>query len=201
MASALKLEVFAPPDDGATPLWMTPDQIEAARLAAFEDGYATGWHDCTDQRGSRESAALEALESSLQHLAFTHEEVRAQLMTGLQPVLSAMTAAVLPDMALKALPFIVAELITGQVGQTLDAPVTLLCHPDAEAMLRDTLSRLSLPPLTVRAEPALAAGQISLHWPEYHCRVDMPAMIHAIQHAVEQFFAQHDDAPSTGDLP
>lgn len=195
MASALKLEVFTQTVDVSVATWMTSDQIEATRQAAFEAGYAAGWQDSSVQRDGHQRATDEAFEASLQHLAFTHEEIRAQFMTGMKTVLAAMTTAVLPEIARHSLPGIVADLIAGHAGETFDAPLLLLCHPHAEAALRLKLSKLQAPPVTLQTEATLSEGQLALQWPDYECSVNTTSMVAAIGDAVAQFFATPDDAP------
>lgn len=195
MASALKLEVFCNAADVAAATWMTSDQIEAVRQAAFEAGYASGWQDCSAQLDDRQRAYNDTFEMNMQHLAFTHEEVRAQFMTSMRPVFQTMTASILPEVARHSLPGVVAELITSHAGDALDIPLILLCDPGAEAALRDKLRELRTPPLKLQPEPSFAVGQLALQWPDYECSVNITALVAAIGQAVEQFFANPDDAP------
>ncbi|SDW58732.1 hypothetical protein [Roseicitreum antarcticum] len=196
MGSALKLEVFAQSAAVASATWMTSEQIEAARQAAFEEGYASGWQDSTDQLNTGRRSADEAFEASLQGLAFTHEEVRRELMTALHPLIMAMTTAILPTIARHGLPGMVADLIAENAGGMIAEPLLLTCHPDDQDILETKLEGLALPPLRVVAEPALASGQISRQWPDHACSVDLARLLDATRHAVETFFEARNEENS-----
>lgn len=196
MGSALKLEVFTQPAAVSTATWMTREQIEEARQAAFEEGYASGWQDSADQLNISRRSADEAFEASLQRLAFTHEEVRAEFMTALQPLIMAMTSAILPTMARLGLPGTVADLIVESAGRALDAPLVLSCHPDDHEALEAKLEGMTLPPLRIVAETALAPGQISLQWPDHECNVDLERILESTRQAVEAFFEARNEESS-----
>lgn len=196
MGSALKLEVFTQSAAVATATWVTREQIEEARQAAFEEGYASGWQDSADQLNSSRRSADEAFEASLQQLAFTHEEVRGEFMTAVQPLIMAMTSAILPTMARHGLPGIIADLIVENAGRVLDAPLVLTCHPDDHEALGAKLEGLKLPPLRIVAESALAPGQVSLQWPDHACSVDLERVLESTRHAVVAFFEARNEESS-----
>lgn len=183
----LNLETFTDQSE-PEPTEAQASLADEARLAGFDAGYAAGWEDAAAAH-AEERARIEALATeSLQSLGFTFQEARNHILTALEPLLSEVTAKLLPAIAQTALPALVVEAIAPLAAGLSEPPVTLRLHPAA----RPAVERLCVPalglPITFVEDPSLTPGDIRLSLESAEARVNLDATVAALAAAITDFF-------------
>lgn len=128
--------------------------------------------------------------------SFTFQEARTHVLGALEPLLTDITAKILPRMAQAALPALLVETIQPLAERLSEHPVTLRLHPDS----RDAVERLCVPslglPVTLVEDGSLTRGDIRLTLDTTEARVDLDGALAAISAAIGDFFTLEtkDDA-------
>lgn len=185
----LKLETFETIEtpEGAA-LEMSEADFEEARLAAFEKGYQAGWDDAVAAQNSEVARLVTDLGRNLQEMSFTYHEIRRHMLDALRPLLSDMTAKVLPRIAREVLPHIVAEELTPLGEQLISAPIRVLANPEALPRIEELLGQEKGLPLVFTPEPTLSEGQVQLRFSAAETHIDLDAAITAIASAIDTCF-------------
>lgn len=197
----LRLEEFdpcggaGPPPDPAVPALSA---AEEAKLAGYEQGYQAGWDDAVAAQGENQSHLRADLARNLQALSFTWQEVRAHMLTSLEPLLTGMVARLLPETARETLAPVVLEQLMPLAEQALDQPAVLVLNPavrePVEALVREATGL----PLRVEEEPMLAEGQVYLRFGPAEAKVDLTRAIAEITAAVRGFFTLAQERGADG---
>jgi flagellar biosynthesis/type III secretory pathway protein FliH len=186
----LRLEVFETTRDGTDTTVVTDlNAMEEARLASYEQGYTAGWEDAvTAQQGEKARMSAD-LAHNLQSLNFTYHEARAHVLTGMEPLLLAILAKVLPEVAKTGLPAIIQQAIMPLADQAADMPIKLLFNPMARPILEPLIEAASGPPIVLIEEPTLGEGQVFLQLGESETRIDLDEVLAEITTALTDFLA------------
>jgi flagellar biosynthesis/type III secretory pathway protein FliH len=187
----LKLEVFqTEPKDTLSPHTVVTDEtaIEDAKLAAYEQGYTAGWDDAAAAQSEEQGKIKADLARNLQALGFTFQEARQHVLQALEPLLSEMTARLLPEMAREALAPIVLETLMPMAEMLSDAPITIVLNPGVRDTVGALLSQATGLPMTILEEPSLAESQVYLRLGAAETKVDLGRATTDIASAVRSFF-------------
>jgi flagellar biosynthesis/type III secretory pathway protein FliH len=187
----LKLEVFqTEPKDAPSPHVVVTDEtaIEEAKLAAYEQGYTAGWDDAAAAQREEQGKIKADLGRNLQALGFTFQEARQHVLQALEPLLSEMSARLLPEMARETLAPIVLETLMPLAEQLSDAPITILLNPGVRDEVEALLSQATGLPMTIVEEPSLAESQVYLRLGAAETKVDLGRATSDIAAAVRSFF-------------
>ena len=139
-----------------------PDALEEARLAGFEAGFRAGWDDATAALGEADDGARAAALAKLQEMSFGFHEARSQLLGRLGPMLEALLARILPEIARETLGPAILEALTAPLHAAAAEPPALHLHPDGRRAVEAFLAGAGAPPLRLVADPALGAGEALL---------------------------------------
>jgi flagellar biosynthesis/type III secretory pathway protein FliH len=137
---------------------------EAERLAAYENGYRSGWDDClaAEQDALRRVGA--ELARNLSDLGFTYHEARAQLLAETEALLDAVFRTVLSRAAGPAVARRLVDDVSELAASALDLPVEIVVAPADAGTVRALLPGATTFPLSLVEEPALAEGQAYLRF-------------------------------------
>ena len=178
----------------APPAPQQPPEVlaEDRRLAAYEDGYRAGWDDALAAAAAAEARLREDLSQNLRDLSFTFHEARTHLLRGLEPLLSCMVDAVLPEAARATLgAAILAELLP-EAQRLAGRPIALVvCPADAAAVARALTAAPPDLPVEVVEDPTQAEGVVHFRFADGAERgLDRPALLHAIRARLADFLAE-----------
>ena len=185
----LRLEVFkldakgtqpAEPEDGS--------DLEEARLAAYEQGYAAGWEDAVAAQADDQHRLRADLARNLQALSFTYHEARAHVLRAIGPLLEAVVSRLLPRVAQEAVAPVVLETLMPLAETLADVPVTIVLNPAARAAVEKLVAQATGLPLTLQEEPSLGEGQVYLKFGDAETRIDLDRATAQISAAVRGFF-------------
>lgn len=165
------------------------EETEEQKLEAFENGYKAGWDDASAS-ASDENARLAAdLAGNLRDLAFTFEEARVHVLTGLEPVLREMLNRILPEVAKNTLPALVVERLEKAIDDNSARPVHLTVAPDCRAAVETMLPAECGFPIEVHEEETLTAGQAYLRLGKGEQQIDLTEAMQDIESLIADFFA------------
>lgn len=191
----LKLEIF--PSGGGGPDSMdtvAASDLEEARLAAYEQGYAAGWDDCVAAQAEDQRRLRSDLARHLQAMSFTFHEARSHVLRALGPLLQEVVTHLLPPLAREAIAPVVLETLMPLAENLADKPLVMVLHPDFRAAVELLLEMTSGLSVTLRDEPSLGEGQVYLLLgeDEGEVRIDLDRAMAEIIGAVTAFFAITD---------
>ena len=132
------------------------------------------------------------LARSLQALSFTYHEARAHVLGAMTPLIQAIVAQLLPELARETLAPIVLEALMPLAEDSAEAPVTLMLNPADRAAVAALLEQATGFPAVIHDEPALAEGQVMLRLGEQELRVDLAGAVAQISTALRGFFGLMD---------
>ena len=164
---ALRLDSFdavgghaAPPD--AEDALAADEARESERLAAYENGYRSGWDDCQASEDDATRRVGAELARNLADLGFTYHEARAQLLAEVEVLLETFFRTVLPrTIGPAAARWLIDDLLELASG-AVDLPVEIVSSPADAATVRLLLPDSVSFQLALVEEPALAEGQAYL---------------------------------------
>ena len=172
------LEKFdgAPPGGtgrGAAEKPATAADVDAARAAGYEAGYASGWDDAVKAEETSRKHVDAELERNIRDLGFTYHEavgaVRGELERFVDALVSAFLPAVLPDLTRAYL----RESLMSLAEDRLDVPVELVVSPDSRGQL-DDIAEAGFPfELTLVEDATLVPSQIFLRFGESEKAIDL----------------------------
>jgi flagellar biosynthesis/type III secretory pathway protein FliH len=190
----LKLEVFqTEPKAPAAEMIVTDETaLEEAKLAAYEQGYTAGWDDAAAAQKDEQGKIHADLARNLQALGFTFQEARQHVLQALEPLLSEMTARLLPEMAREALAPMILETLMPMAEDLADAPITILLNPGVRETVESLLMQATGLPMTIVEEPSLPESQVYLRLGAAETKVDLGRATQDIAAAVHSFFDLSD---------
>ncbi len=165
-----------------------PDPIEearkAARTAAYEEGYRSGWDDSARATESEGKAVGEELGRNLRDLGFTYFEARSEILDLMKSFMAELFDRLFPALLPEAVAATLAAEIINLAGELGDGRLEVLVSPDDSATVKRLLSDAGIADLTVRDEPALAAGQARLHAAAAEVSIDAERLIRTLREAL-----------------
>jgi flagellar assembly protein FliH len=164
----------------------------------YDAAYTAGWEDAMRQVDDEQGRIADRLAERLIGLELDRRAEVASTLSALEPFLHEVFDKVLPRAAGRGFLGVLLE----EVGQSLDEAggrISIEVAPEETTSLTRLLERASLGPdqVTVKAQPALALSQALLRWDAGERRVDLSAVLTALDEALADFletFAQGDAA-------
>jgi len=198
MSGRLTLEAFdfkerapEPPEiPGPVP---ESEAADEQNLAAYEKGYAAGWEDAISAQSEDQTRIREDLASNLRDLSFSYHEARGHLLSGLEPLLTAMAERVLPEIAQATLGAAVVAEVMNQAGKAVAGPIDIQVSPVNRSAIEAALGKDPALPVRLVEEPALADGQVRFVFGDEERAFDMAALLAAIGTLVADFLNPDDE--------
>jgi len=201
MTRFLALEDFTGPGESRTALQATTSSPQAAdpeaALAAYDEGYRSGWEDCTTAESETHRRIAADLAASLQDMTLTYAEARQDVLTCLGRLFEDMAAQLLPRLAADAVaPAVVSELRAAADTATT-ARAVLTAAPAALPALERLIAAHEDLEIDLHAEPAFAEGQVSIRFGGERRDIDLSGAAKRMAEAIRAFVAQqNEDAPA-----
>ena len=165
-------------------------QLEAARVAGYEEGYRLGWDDAVAEERKRRGHIDAEFERCIQDLGFTYHEAVDQVRTELTGFLSEMTDALfpstIPDLLREAFR---SEAVTLAEG-LLNPSIKLLASENVIAQLQEMMPEVDID-VSVETEPSLGPHQAYLTLAGQERVIDFQPLVDALR---EQLSAAGQDA-------
>ena len=138
MSRFINLEEFETADPARPPALsrITPEDLDAQVSASYEQGYSAGFEDAVRQEDEARQHISAELARNLQDLSFTFHEARSHVLRGLEPLLTQLTQAFLPEFAAAALGPLVQSEIVKLAEHATDREFELLIPPDPDSVPR-----------------------------------------------------------------
>ncbi|WP_321367266.1 flagellar biosynthesis protein [uncultured Celeribacter sp.] len=195
-AKAQKVQDVVP--QPAPPVRPSEEEIEANRMAAYEQGYKAGWDDATRAEGEDQSRIGAEFARNLQDLGFTFHEARSHVMKALEPLLTEMVSKVLPNLVNETLGQTILEELLPMAENASDAPIQIVVSPASRPAIQRLIDDSLTIPLDIIEEPSLAEGQVYLRMGELEKKIDMDAAVDKIGKAINAVYALNEEAMKHG---
>lgn len=166
-------------------------EMEASRLAAFEEGYRAGWDDADKARKTESGELSQALAQNLQDLSFTYHEAYGTVMSAVAPLLEDMVNAFLPQLAQATIGAHVVETLRSLSAEIGSLEVTLSVAPvnlDAVSPLIDGDFAF---PVKLTPDETLGPDQADLRFGQVEKQIDLGDLVETVREAVRGF--AHDN--------
>lgn len=178
---------------------MIPDDAdEEARLEGFENGYKAGWEDAIKAHEKDSERVAADLAQSLQDMSFTYAEVQSKLLGGLSPIISQITHALLPRIAIETFGAQISAEILSLVKDAAPGAVELTISPDASAVLRAQLNEKIPLPFTLAEDAELAPGIAFVRAGNQEREINIDAVLKGVTDAMTAFLDQSLKEPING---
>lgn len=181
------------PPPPAEPPRQNPEEIEAARMAAYEQGYKAGWDDATQAEADGQSRIDAEFARNLQDLGFTFHEARSHVMKALEPLLNGMVEKVLPQLVSETLGQTILEHILPLAEDASDAPIHIAVAPESRPAIQKLLETSISFPLEIIEEPSLAEGQVYLRIGEQEKKIDLDSAVTKIGQAINAVYTLNEE--------
>lgn len=175
-----------------------PAEIEANRMAAYEQGYKAGWDDSAQSQIDDKSRIGADFARNLQDLGFTFHEAKSHVMKALEPLLTEIVSKVLPQLVSETLGQTILEELLPFAEEVSDAPVQIVVAPSGRIAVEALVDASLTIPLEIIEEPSLADGQVYLRMGELEKKIDMDAAIERIGSAIKSIYALNEEAMKHG---
>lgn len=202
MIQRLVLENFASakgmaPTNFAAPTAQEPENLppvatadEEAALAAFEQGYKSGWDDCAAADAEAQKHIAADLASNLRDVSMTYAEARRDVLQSLGPLLEDIAAKFLPTLAAEAIaPSVIEQLQSIAASGVVDT-ITILGAPPTIPVLEELAASREDLSVIVLAEPSYAEGQVSLQCGAERRKVDLTDAANRMAQEIRMFVAE-----------
>jgi len=164
---------------------LADEASEDAKLKAFEQGYGAGWEDAIKAKAQGEQELSEAVREALMQAELSRTDAMETFIAAIQPVLDALVAQVLPDLARASLHRHIADVIASARDESMDlAPVVVVSEADFRAVRAAFDSDIAR---GMRIEPSaqLLAGHACIKLSKGEQFLDLPGLVAEIKAAVD----------------
>jgi flagellar assembly protein FliH len=182
----------------ATPLGPSEEELEARRLAAYDQGYQAGWDDAVSAQSQDKDRIGAEFARNLQDLGFTFHEAKSHVMKTLEPLLSEMVTKVLPNLVSETLGQTIIEELIPFAEEASDAIVQIVVAPGSKSAIEAIIDTSLTIPMEILEETSLADGQVYLRMGELEKKIDMDSAIERIGQAIHSIYALNEEALKHG---
>ncbi|MFW5654233.1 MAG: hypothetical protein ACOCYW_01115 [Roseicyclus sp.] len=199
MTRALQLEDFgtstgARSFDVAAETTVSPEPLpetglEGGNLDAFEQGYRSGWDDCTANEVEERRRVGADLATALAEVSMTLDAARDEMMTALEPLFEAIVSQLLPAIVAEAVTPVVVDELRRIAAERCARNVDLLAAPATCPIIEKLVEATPDLSVSVIPEPALAEGQVTLRFGEQRRDVDLSQAAAQMAEAIRSFAA------------
>jgi len=184
--------------ESVVPKGPDPAEIEANRMAAYEQGYKAGWDDAVQSDVDEQNRIGVDFARNLQDLGFTFHEAKSHVMKSLEPLLIEVVSKVLPQLVSETLSQTILEELLPFAEEASDVSVQIVVASSGRAAIEALIDTSLTIPLEIIEEPSLADGQVYLRMGELEKKIDMNGAIERIGTAIKSVYALNEEALKHG---
>jgi flagellar assembly protein FliH len=206
MTRALDLEDFSAAGDArssgvtaepvATPDPLPEAELEGGNLDAFEQGYRSGWDDCTAHEVEARRHVGADLATALAEVSLTLDAARDEMMSGLQPLFEQIASQLLPAIVAEAVTPVVVDELRRIAEERCTAVVELLASPETCPVIENLVGATPELAVSVIPEPSMAEGQVALRFENQRRDIDLSTAAAQMSEAIRSFAANMSADPS-----
>ena len=178
--------------------FLTDDELEDVRLAAFEQGYSAGWEDATVAQARDHKRISAELASRLEDLSFTYHEAAGSMMKAVEPVFTTIVDQILPDTMKALLAHQILAQLEALAREATDIPAVLSVPVGVGPAVTDLIPPDLRMPVRVVELAELGDGQAELKFGAEEREIDYAALNTTIGEAIGAFFHQLNKEASNG---
>lgn len=164
--------------------------VEEEKLKSFDTGYKAGWDDAAKAHGEEQSRLSSEFASNLQALSFTYHEARNAVLSEMEELVRGIVDKVLPTALQPSLGGMILQEVTAMADGLSEIEVEIVVAPENVALIEDLTYEKVAPPLRIREEASLGAGQAFLRIGGRERMIDLDATLTNLLASVESFFDQ-----------
>ncbi|MFA5581059.1 MAG: flagellar biosynthesis protein [Paracoccaceae bacterium] len=192
------LEDFDAATRADPPVTQTPQEIEAARIAAYDQGYKAGWDDAASAQADDQSRIDATFSRNLEDLGFTFHEARSHVMRSIGPLLHTIMEKVLPDLIMQTIGQTILEELLPMAENASDTPIEIVISPANRTALETVLQRTTTIPIRIAEETNLTDGQVYLRMGESERQIDLTGTVERISQAIQAVYTLNESALKHG---
>lgn len=186
----------APKDDSIR--FLSEDELEDFRLAAFEQGYSAGWEDSSVAQARDHKRISAEMASRLEDLSFSYHEASAGILASLEPVFTAIVERAVPSAMSEMFGQQIVAQMQALARDAVDVPAVITVPTGSGAAVTALIPRTLSMPVRVVEDPALKDGQADLKIGAEECEIDCTALMDAFREATAAFFHQNNKDVQNG---
>lgn len=154
----------------------------------YEAGYKAGWDDATIEQLKFQEALKADLSQTLQELAFTFHEARANVLQSIEPVFRELITKTVPSILKETVGMHIVEQLQKTTAGHLPDSLTLAVAPKDRDRIEAALPADLTAPLDIVEDTELETGQARFQFDQITAEFDLGAMETAIQSSVRGYF-------------
>lgn len=197
-SSLFPLEDFDAAARTDPPVTQTPQEIEAARIAAYDQGYKAGWDDAASAQAEDQSRIDATFSRNLEDLGFTFHEARSHVMRSIGPLLTTIMEKVLPDLIMQTIGHTILEELLPMAENASDTPIEIVIAPANRTALETVVQRATTIPIRIVEETTLSDGQVYLRMGESERQIDLAGTVDRISQAIQAVYTLNESALKHG---
>ncbi len=175
--SVFRLETFAPISGiGAQRIGPPERRLEAAREAAYRDGFLAGQATATEAFVEEEGRLTSELVEAIADARLTNEAARRHVAASLAPMVEALASAIAPALADAGLGAEIAGIVERALIQAPEARPRLRCAPELAGRIAALLAALGLE-AGVEEAAELLPREAQIFWDQGYDHLDLEACI------------------------
>lgn len=177
---------------------ISEDELEAACLSSYEDGYRAGWDDAVkeaEETGGRIDAEFAR---NLEDLSFTFHEARSHILANLEPFLIALSDTFLPELLKAALGDIINEEMLQLAGRLADTSLVLRLSPENRDTIERLMTQVNSAPVEILEDETLLSGQVRLEGGGSERSIDLDDALRRVKHAIAALYEINEKAVEHG---
>lgn len=166
---------------------LSEEELEDARLAAFEKGYSAGWEDALRAQEDAHRHVGEGLARAISDAEFTYHEALQQMTRALEPVFTAILDQLVPAAVHHGLAPRLLQALDQATREAAGRPLIVAVPVGAAPVLEPLLPSNPSLDVELREDPDLSEGQARLHLDEGGCEIDLTALAQDLRDAVQAY--------------
>ena len=188
--AAIRPEKFARPTHPyAQARIISPEEIEAIRKEAYENGIRDGAAAASDAFSTSQSQTLVCIEESINDAFLTREEAYRLALASFHPLVMSTAEALAPALARSGLAEQIADCVNAAVRAAPEDTLTVFVA--SELLKEASASFAQLVPKVLVAEDAeLSTGQARIAWSDGFDAIDLNANAEAVLLRIRNFFTE-----------
>jgi len=158
--------------------------LESAKTAAYEQGYAAGWDDAAKAEAESQTRIGSEFARHLQEMSFTFHEARAHVIEATKPVLQELVETILPKVIRETMGARIVETLDPLIDQAADQPITITVAQGCRELLEPYLENSVSAVLELVEEPTLTDGQAYLRLGQVERKIDLTDALNQVLQAL-----------------
>ena len=199
MAGGFRLEDFSDASDAEEKATLPIQEVKKQSDASFDLGYKAGWEDSAKSLAQDAQNVSEDLAKNLRSAVLNTEDLRAQMLQSLNPILFDLVATILPELAQKSLAPKLVETILPMIEGSAAKTAQIVANPADSEKIQSLVDRFVDVPVSIVSEASIGPGQLFLKVGKEEKSIDTKEVLRSLVDAVDAFFDAELSKKGTSD--